>query len=227
MPWDIWLIFFLLGVIVPWRGRYRLRELLSETDCRRPGTHFAVRLNNRLPMARCRRRSMACLGSRLWRHPTRFVYAESREFGRCSNRRWQHACHFAVAQSAPYGPYARKDARKVTSSRGENSAPLSEGARSVLCIGRDGGHLRGILVSGLRDGCANSLGIASLDHGRDIVLAVRNRSSLSRTKRASGNHAFGADFRDRSRRLQQPDSSHGLARCCGCCCCNCWATLSD
>ncbi len=30
MPWDIWLIFFLLGVIVPWRGRYRLRELLAK-----------------------------------------------------------------------------------------------------------------------------------------------------------------------------------------------------
>jgi uncharacterized protein len=30
MPWDIWLIFLLLGVIVPWRGRYRLRELLAK-----------------------------------------------------------------------------------------------------------------------------------------------------------------------------------------------------
>jgi len=30
MPWDICLIFFLLGVIVPWRGRYRLRELLAK-----------------------------------------------------------------------------------------------------------------------------------------------------------------------------------------------------
>jgi membrane protease YdiL (CAAX protease family) len=30
MPWDIWLIFFLLGVIVPWRGRYRLLELLAK-----------------------------------------------------------------------------------------------------------------------------------------------------------------------------------------------------
>jgi membrane protease YdiL (CAAX protease family) len=27
--WDIWLIFLVLGVIVPWRGRVRLRELLS------------------------------------------------------------------------------------------------------------------------------------------------------------------------------------------------------
>jgi membrane protease YdiL (CAAX protease family) len=30
MPWDVWLIFFVLGVVVPWRGRMRLRELLAK-----------------------------------------------------------------------------------------------------------------------------------------------------------------------------------------------------
>ena len=30
MPWDVWLIFFVLGVVVPWRGRVRLRELLKK-----------------------------------------------------------------------------------------------------------------------------------------------------------------------------------------------------
>jgi membrane protease YdiL (CAAX protease family) len=30
MPWDVWLIFFVLGAIVPWRGRYRLRQLLAK-----------------------------------------------------------------------------------------------------------------------------------------------------------------------------------------------------
>src|ERR1700719_963722 len=30
MPWDVWLIFFVLGVLVPWRGRHRLRELLAK-----------------------------------------------------------------------------------------------------------------------------------------------------------------------------------------------------
>lgn len=30
MPWDVWLIFLVLGVIVPWRGRHRLRELLAK-----------------------------------------------------------------------------------------------------------------------------------------------------------------------------------------------------
>jgi membrane protease YdiL (CAAX protease family) len=30
MPWDLWLIFFVLGVVVPWRGHARLRELLAK-----------------------------------------------------------------------------------------------------------------------------------------------------------------------------------------------------
>jgi uncharacterized protein len=30
MPWDIWLIFFVLGVLVPWRGYARLRQLLAK-----------------------------------------------------------------------------------------------------------------------------------------------------------------------------------------------------
>lgn len=29
MPWDFWLIFFALGVVLPWRGRARMRKLLS------------------------------------------------------------------------------------------------------------------------------------------------------------------------------------------------------
>jgi uncharacterized protein len=30
MPWDFWLIFLVLGVLVPWRGRVRLKRLLSQ-----------------------------------------------------------------------------------------------------------------------------------------------------------------------------------------------------
>jgi membrane protease YdiL (CAAX protease family) len=29
MPWDFWLIFFVLAVLIPWRGRARLRHLLA------------------------------------------------------------------------------------------------------------------------------------------------------------------------------------------------------
>src|SRR5258706_13337291 len=30
MPWDILLIFLVLGVVVPWRGRKRLQQLLAK-----------------------------------------------------------------------------------------------------------------------------------------------------------------------------------------------------
>src|SRR5713226_6541883 len=29
MPWDFWLILFVLGVILPWRGRVRMKKLLA------------------------------------------------------------------------------------------------------------------------------------------------------------------------------------------------------
>jgi membrane protease YdiL (CAAX protease family) len=32
MPWDVCLIFFVLGVVVPWRGRLRLRALLAKPN---------------------------------------------------------------------------------------------------------------------------------------------------------------------------------------------------
>ncbi|HWY09271.1 MAG TPA: CPBP family intramembrane glutamic endopeptidase [Candidatus Acidoferrales bacterium] len=32
MPWDFWLIFLFLAVILPWRGRSRLKKLLEKAD---------------------------------------------------------------------------------------------------------------------------------------------------------------------------------------------------
>src|SRR5207253_9556838 len=32
MPWDFWLIFFALGVLLPWRGRARMKKLLAMTQ---------------------------------------------------------------------------------------------------------------------------------------------------------------------------------------------------
>src|SRR5215510_9699631 len=29
MPWDFWLIFFLLGLVIPWRGYARMRHLMA------------------------------------------------------------------------------------------------------------------------------------------------------------------------------------------------------
>jgi membrane protease YdiL (CAAX protease family) len=32
MPWDIWLIFLVLAVVIPWRGRIRLKQLLAKSN---------------------------------------------------------------------------------------------------------------------------------------------------------------------------------------------------
>jgi len=29
MPWDIWVIFLVLGLILPWRGQQRMKKLLA------------------------------------------------------------------------------------------------------------------------------------------------------------------------------------------------------
>jgi uncharacterized protein len=29
MPWDFWLIFLILGVVLPWRGRHRMRDFMA------------------------------------------------------------------------------------------------------------------------------------------------------------------------------------------------------
>ena len=31
MAWDFWLIFVVLGVLIPWRGRVRLKRLLARS----------------------------------------------------------------------------------------------------------------------------------------------------------------------------------------------------
>lgn len=45
MPWDFWLIFLVLGVLLPWRGHYRLRRLLAIRDVssrERIGLYFST-----------------------------------------------------------------------------------------------------------------------------------------------------------------------------------------
>jgi len=44
MPWDIWLIFFVLAVVVPWRGRIRLKQLLAKPRVE-PGERISLYLS--------------------------------------------------------------------------------------------------------------------------------------------------------------------------------------
>src|SRR5206468_3384163 len=63
MPWDIWLIFLVLGVIVPWRGRMRLRQLLAK-----PRVEPAERLSLYASTIVFQWFAVAVVGWRAWVH---------------------------------------------------------------------------------------------------------------------------------------------------------------
>lgn len=63
MPWDICLIFFVLGVVVPWRGYSRLRELLAK-----PQVSSLERLSLYLSTIVFQWLAAAVAGWRAWAH---------------------------------------------------------------------------------------------------------------------------------------------------------------
>src|SRR5258708_26657759 len=63
MPWDIALIFFVLGVIVPWRGRAKLRHLLAK-----PRVEPAERLSLYASTIAFQWVAVAVAGWRAWAH---------------------------------------------------------------------------------------------------------------------------------------------------------------
>ena len=63
MPWDIALIFFVLGVIVPWRGRAKLRHLLAK-----PRVEPAERLSLYASTMAFQWIAVAVAGWRAWAH---------------------------------------------------------------------------------------------------------------------------------------------------------------
>jgi uncharacterized protein len=63
MPWDILLIFFVLGVVVPWRGRVRLKQLLAK-----PRVESAERLALYASTIAFQWIAVAIAGWRAWAH---------------------------------------------------------------------------------------------------------------------------------------------------------------
>jgi uncharacterized protein len=78
VPWDIWLIFIVLGIVVPWRGRVRLRELLAK-----PHISSAERVSLYLTSLVFQWVIAAVVAWRAWAH--RFSLAE---LGLASPGRW-------------------------------------------------------------------------------------------------------------------------------------------
>jgi membrane protease YdiL (CAAX protease family) len=78
VPWDLWLIFIVLGVVVPWRGRIRLRELLAK-----PHIGTAERVSLYLSSIAFQWVATVVVGWRAWAHGF-----HAAELGLVVNHRW-------------------------------------------------------------------------------------------------------------------------------------------
>jgi membrane protease YdiL (CAAX protease family) len=63
MPWDIWLIFLILAVVVPWRGRIRFKQLLAK-----PGVESRERISLYLSTIAFQWIAVGIAGWRAWAH---------------------------------------------------------------------------------------------------------------------------------------------------------------
>ena len=63
MPWDFWLIFFALGVLLPWRGRARMKKLLAM-----PRVSLTERLVLYASTIAFQWLAVAIVGWRVWAH---------------------------------------------------------------------------------------------------------------------------------------------------------------
>jgi len=81
MPWDLWLIFLVLGVVVPWRGRIRLRELLAK-----PHIGAAERVSLYVSTIAFQWFAAGVVGWRAWAHGF-----HAAELGFVVNSRWKIA----------------------------------------------------------------------------------------------------------------------------------------
>jgi len=78
MPWDVWLIFLVLGVVVPWRGRVRLRQLLAK-----PSVGAAERISLYVSTIAFQWLAAGVAGWRAWAHGF-----HAAELGLVMNNRW-------------------------------------------------------------------------------------------------------------------------------------------
>jgi uncharacterized protein len=79
VPWDLWLIFLALGVVVPWRGRLRLRELLAK-----PRVGASERFTLYASTIAFQWVAAGVVGWRAWAHGFHFV-----QLGLAVNNRWR------------------------------------------------------------------------------------------------------------------------------------------
>ena len=192
MPWDFWLIFLVLGVVIPWRGRVRLRHLLAQPAC---GTKEKLVLYGSTIAFQ-----WILMGVVAWRAFARGL--TPRNLGwRVPSRR---SCYcWAWWERGFLGAFQWFNLRRVSRMTGavpEFMRKLAErllpgeprGVRAVLRTGGYRRSVRGVSVSRVCHGGPESRGTRSMGRRDYHIASLWFGAYLSRQKRDCGNDFHGA-----------------------------------
>jgi membrane protease YdiL (CAAX protease family) len=121
MPWDFWLIFFLLAVVVPWRGRHRLRELVAK-----PSVGPAERISLYVSTIAFQWLAAGVAAWRAWAHGLR-----SNQLGLVVRSPWS-ICGAAVLGAVILAALQWMNLRRISRAPHETRGPLQVLAERIL-----------------------------------------------------------------------------------------------
>src|SRR6266487_3885904 len=200
MPWDIWLIFFTLGVILPWRGRVRMKKLLA-----RPTVSTMERLVLYASTIAFQWLSVAVVAWRAWAHG----YTAS-QFG-LTIQEPTKVIAASIVGAVTIAALQWLNLRRVGRLPIESRGTLQPIAERILPQSHARDHrrsLRGVSLPGIRHGCPRERGIADLGRGRAFLGSFRARAQLPGTRRSR--HDNGGRPRPRNK----PDCIWQPGACC-------------
>ena len=216
MPWDFCLIFFVLGVLLPWRGYLRLQKMLAIPHMsarERLGLYFSTIAFQWLAVAVV-----------AWRAWARGLTLE--ELGLVVHGH-QRIFVAAIVGAATLGGLQWLNLRRMGRTSGE-VAELHPGARlpdsaaiggrvsSLPGAGGYGGAVRGVSLPGICDGGVDASGTACLGRRAPVLSSLWDGAPLPRPQRACKHTAYRHSIRNGANRVRWDDSGNALAYSGGC-----------
>src|SRR5437899_11709406 len=216
MPWDIWVIFLVLGLVLPWRGRARMKKLLAL-----PRLSTMERLSLYASTIAFQWLAVAVVAWRAWVHgftasqfglivPDRSKILIAAVVGTAT------IASLSVAEPATHGENSCRSARLPSSHRGTHFAAIYGGVASLSRASDNCGPLRGVSLSRIRHGRSPPRWITSMGGSAAVFRPFRAGAQLPGARRDCDDALDWPHSRDEPVRVREPGARDFLAQRRGC-----------
>src|SRR6266849_9709034 len=212
---------FLVDLLRAWRdfalARTRAAEkVVGDAASMYTGASCALRVDSCFPVDCRRRDSLEGLEPRT--DSGRIGIGDSRALKNpcCRDCRCGDCSESSVAQPAAYRAVIGETSRIHAGAGRTDLAAVKRGTASLPRAGCDRRSVRGVSLSGVRDGRAHSGRAAQLECDITVVAAVRPGTPVSRTRRVCRDYAYWSRFWNFANCIRRVSSGGPLAHRCGC-----------